>query len=56
MGLWGTFNEQQDKKLLACYSALEQQNMLKELNKEWGKTGLPEIRVRIGLHSGKAIV
>ncbi|MDR0771923.1 MAG: hypothetical protein LBF15_02480 [Candidatus Peribacteria bacterium] len=36
--------------------ALKQQEALKELNKNWKKRGIGEIKTRIGLHIGNAIV
>lgn len=39
----------------ACKTALEQQNKLKELRDKWRVENLPNIQIRIGIHSWKAI-
>jgi class 3 adenylate cyclase len=36
--------------------ALKQQEALKELNKNWKEKGVGEVKARIGLHIGNAIV
>lgn len=35
MAIWGAFREQSDQSLLACESALEQQEKIREINKEF---------------------
>ena len=42
--------------LSACRTALANQARLGELRAEWRKHGLPELRARIGLHTGEATV
>lgn len=56
MALWWTFAEHSKDSYNACFSAISQQKKLKELNKIWQKRWLPEIKARIWLHSGEAIV
>lgn len=56
MSLWWTFLEHEKDSYNACLSAIEQQKILKELNKNWSEMWLPEIRVRIWLHTWTAIV
>jgi adenylate cyclase len=47
--------KQDNHSFFACKSALEQQKRLRELNVEWKKKQYPEIKIRIGLHTGEAI-
>ncbi|NVP17206.1 adenylate/guanylate cyclase domain-containing protein [Candidatus Gracilibacteria bacterium] len=56
MALWGAFTPYENSSYYSCLSALKQQEKLLELNKIWGKRGFSTIKVRIGLHSGEAIV
>ena len=57
MALWGVFS---DAHVLdsyrACKSALAQQKKLKTLNIEWSKRGFSEIKARIGINTGSAII
>jgi class 3 adenylate cyclase len=57
MALWGVFS---DAHVLdsyrACKSALMQQKKLKTLNIEWSKRGFSEIKARIGINTGSAII
>ena len=46
---------QENHTFYACMTALEQQSKLKELNQKWKKEGYPEIKIRIGLHTGQAV-
>ena len=39
----------------ACACALAMQNALDELNREWTTAGIPELRMRIGLHHGPVV-
>jgi class 3 adenylate cyclase len=39
-----------------CNTALLQISSLKELNKMWQERGLRPINIRIGVHTGKAIL
>lgn len=45
-----------DHELSACTAALENQKRLTELRDKWAKLNLPELKVRIGLNSGEAVV
>jgi len=56
MALWGVFWDDKDKSKNICLSALKQQEKLKELNKIWSKRGFSEIKARIGMHLGEAII
>jgi adenylate cyclase len=47
--------KQENHSFFACCSALQQQKRLRELNLEWQKKQYPEIKIRIGIHSGDAI-
>jgi adenylate cyclase len=46
--------DEQSRKATAC--ALHMQARLEQLNEEWTKTGLPALRMRIGLHQGPVVV
>jgi adenylate cyclase len=46
---------QENHSFFACRTAIEQQNRLKELNKVWKQKEYPEIKIRIGIHTGEAI-
>ncbi len=56
MALWWVFWEDNNKSYSICLSAIKQQNLLKELNKEWSKRGFSEIKARIGMHLWNAII
>lgn len=58
MALWWAFSENSwnNDSYHACFSAVKQQELLKELNKTWEKIWLPEIKARIWLHCWEAIV
>jgi adenylate cyclase len=56
MAFWGAPVEQEDQGGLACRAALRQTAALKELNNRFAAAGLPALQVRIGLHTGEAIV
>jgi len=56
MALWWVFWDDEDKSKNICLSALKQQEKLKELNKIWSKRGFSEIKARIGMHLGEAII
>lgn len=46
---------QDNHSFYACRTALAQQKKLKELNIQWQKMQYPEIKIRIGIHTGEAI-
>ena len=58
MALWGVFwdNSRDDDSYRICKAALKQQEVLKTLNVEWKKRGFTEIKARIGMHLGDAII
>jgi adenylate cyclase len=56
MAFWGAPHDQTDAALKACYAALGNQHQLIDLRAKWKASGLPEIRARIGLHTGEALV
>lgn len=56
MALWWVFWEDHSKSYNICLSALKQQKILKELNVEWSKRWFSEIKARIGMHLGNAII
>ncbi len=56
MAFWGAPLEQPDQALLACRAALRQQEALAELNRRLAGQDLPFLRMRIGIHTGEAVV
>lgn len=56
MAFWGAPLPQEDQALRACRAALRQQAALGELNQRFREQGLPPLTMRIGLHSGEAVV
>ena len=42
--------------ITACSAALEMQNELKLMRKEWAKLNMPELQARIGINTGEVIV
>ena len=56
MAFWGAPLPQEDQALRACRAALEQQAALLELNRIFGDKHLPPLAMRIGLHTGEAVV
>jgi len=56
MAFWGAPLDQEDQAVRACRAALAQAAALGELNREFARQGLPELQMRIGLHTGEAIV
>ncbi len=56
MAFWGAPEESPEGALAACRAALNAQARLKEASREWAKTGRPEFRTRIGIHTGEVIV
>ncbi len=56
MAFWGAPLDQQDQALRACRAALRQQAALAELNRHFIASDLPPLAIRIGLHTGEAIV
>jgi adenylate cyclase len=56
MAFWGAPLDQPDQARRACRAALRQQAALKELNLQFASLNLPPLSMRIGLHTGDAIV
>ncbi|MCP4523589.1 MAG: adenylate/guanylate cyclase domain-containing protein [Candidatus Gracilibacteria bacterium] len=56
MALWGVFGKVGPSAYDACESALRQQELLTILNKKWKEEGMDEIKARIGVHMGDAII
>ena len=56
MAFWGAPLDQPDQAARACRAALRQQAALKELNRQFTGLNLPPLSMRIGLHTGDAIV
>lgn len=56
MAFWNAPLADAHHELSACQAALENQQRLAELRKKWAKNDMPELHVRIGLHSGEAVV
>ena len=56
MAFWNAPISVQDHATIACTVALKCQMRLAELRESWRQRGLPELRMRIGLNTGKALV
>ncbi len=56
MAFWGAPLDQGDQAERACRAALRQQAALQDLNQHLSRQGLPLLKMRIGLHTGEAIV
>jgi len=56
MAFWGAPLDQPDQAPRACRAALKQQAALAELNRGFAGLNLPPLSMRIGLHTGDAIV
>jgi adenylate cyclase len=56
MAFWGAPLDQEDQAPRACRAALRQQAALAELNQGFAGLDLPPLSMRIGLHTGDAIV
>jgi adenylate cyclase len=56
MAFWGAPLDQEDQALRACRAALRQRAALEELNQGFEAMGLPRLGMRIGLHTGEAVV
>jgi adenylate cyclase len=49
---WGAPIDVKDPEIVLCETTLRQQERLRQLNADWAEQGLPQLRVRMGLHSG----
>ncbi|MBU0727588.1 adenylate/guanylate cyclase domain-containing protein, partial [Patescibacteria group bacterium] len=56
MAFWNAPIAQHDHPLNSCLAALENQSKLAELRKKWAGEGKPEVRIRIGINTGDAVV
>lgn len=56
MAFWGAPVPDENHAYNACVTALEMQDRLRELREKWKKLGRPEIKMRIGINTGKVIV
>ncbi|PIU48864.1 MAG: adenylate/guanylate cyclase domain-containing protein [Desulfobacterales bacterium CG07_land_8_20_14_0_80_52_14] len=56
MAFWGAPLIQPNQAVLACRAALRQQEAMRELNQRLSEQKLPTLRVRIGIHTGEAVV
>ena len=56
MAFFGAPIPSQDHAAQACRAALKMQARMEELRTQWKAEELPELKVRIGLHSGPAVV
>ncbi|MBX7150064.1 adenylate/guanylate cyclase domain-containing protein [bacterium] len=55
VAVFGAPLPQNEHALHACYAALEMQKALAELRQKWSQKGLPPVRNRIGLNTGKVV-
>ncbi|MDY6903619.1 MAG: adenylate/guanylate cyclase domain-containing protein [Thermodesulfobacteriota bacterium] len=56
IAFFGAPNDLENHARAACLSCVEIQARMKELREKWRAEGKPELNVRIGLHSGPAVV
>jgi len=56
MAFWGAPDKQKNRAMRACRAALAIRDAVTADNKARAAAGLPTIRIRIGLHSGKVTV
>lgn len=56
MAFWGAPTPDKLHPLHACTAALKCQKALRGLNRKWKLEGKPELKTRIGLHTGMALV
>jgi adenylate cyclase len=56
MAMWGAPLEDPDQALHACRAAVEMQEDIARLREKLRAEGLPEIRMRIGVHSCNAVI
>ena len=56
MAFWGAPLDQPDQAALACRAALAQEAALAELNRGVRARGLPPLQMRVGVHTGEAVV
>lgn len=56
MAFWGAPDRLDDHGVLACRAALQCQNFVKGISRDWVKKGLPPLHTRVGLHTGEVLV
>jgi len=56
MAFWGAPLDQEEQAVLACRAALRQAAALQDLNRLFAQRQLPLLNLRMGLHTGDAIV
>lgn len=56
MAFWGTPLADEEHAVHACRAALAMQARMRTLREEMKRQGLPELRMRIGVHTGEVIV
>jgi adenylate cyclase len=56
MAFWGAPNELEDHAWRACVAAIRIQNEMDKINAHWKTMGLPELKVRIGIHTDAVLV
>jgi adenylate cyclase len=56
MAFYGAPIEQEDHPVMACYTAIDMVKELKKLQDEWAARKLPQLSMRIGIHTGEMIV
>lgn len=56
MAFWGAPLDDDQQALRACSTAIEMQKEMDVLRDEFASEGLPPVHMRVGLHSGEAIV
>ncbi|HSS27782.1 MAG TPA: adenylate/guanylate cyclase domain-containing protein, partial [Usitatibacter sp.] len=56
MAMWGAPLDDPEQALHACRAAVEMQEDLEALRAEFRAEGLPEIRMRVGIHSCTAVI
>lgn len=55
LAFWNTPDDVEDHASMACAAAIKQQEALQLLNVQFAKASLPELSVRIGLHTGTVL-
>lgn len=56
MAFWGAPHFDEEHPTLVCRAALECSARMRDLHLEWASRGLPELKVRIGVNSGRVLV
>ncbi|MGE0153812.1 MAG: adenylate/guanylate cyclase domain-containing protein [Reyranellaceae bacterium] len=56
MAFWGAPHHNEEHATDACRAALDCQRRFAELQAEWARRGLPAMRMRIGLNTGRMVV